>query len=181
MIYVPIFLADGFEEVEALVPADLLRRAGAEVALVSVNGQEYVTGSHGIIVKADYPIERVDRAAMSCVVLPGGAKGTELLRESSRVKSLIRSAVENGLYVAAICAAPSVLGEMGLLDGRRFACYPGFEKEIPEGIRTGKKLEHDDIFITAEGMGVAFKFGFRLVEVLFGSRRAEEIREQVRY
>ena len=168
MIYVPIFLADGFEEVEAFVPADLLRRAGAEVALVSVNGQEYVTGSHGIIVKADYPIERVDRAAMSCVVLPGGAKGTELLRESSRVKSLIRSAVENGLYVAAICAAPSVLGEMGLLDG-------------PEGIRTGKKLEHDDIFITAEGMGVAFEFGFRLVEVLFGSRRAEEIREQVRY
>ena len=75
MIYVPIFLADGFEEVEALVPADLLRRAGAEVALVSVNGQEYVTGSHGIIVKADYPIERVDRAAMSCVVLPAARRG----------------------------------------------------------------------------------------------------------
>ena len=181
MIQVPILLADGFEEAEALVPADLLRRAGAAVSLVSVSGEEYVTGSHGIRIAADCTIDEVDKTAMSCVLLPGGARGTELLGESTKVRALVRYAAENGLYVAAICAAPSILGDMGLLDGRRFACYPGYEKEIADGIRTGKKLEHDDIFVTAEGMGVSFAFGFKLVELLFGGQRADELREQTRF
>lgn len=181
MIQVPILLADGFEEAEALVPADLLRRAGASVLLVSVSGEEFVTGSHGIRVGADCTIDQVDKASMSCLLLPGGARGTELLNASTKVRTLIRYAVENGVYVAAICAAPSILGEMELLDGRRFACYPGYEKEITEGIRTGKKVEHDDIFVTAEGMGVSFAFGFKLVELLFGSQRADELKEQTRF
>lgn len=181
MVQVPILLADGFEEAEALVPADLLRRAGASVLLVSVSGEEFVTGSHGICVRADCTIGEVDKTEMSCVVLPGGARGTELLGESTKVRALVRHAAENGLYVAAICAAPSILGDMGLLDGRRFACYPGYEKGIPDGIRTGKKIEHDDIFVTAEGAGVAFSFGFKLVELLFGNQRAEELRAETRF
>lgn len=181
MIQVPILLADGFEEAEALVPADLLRRAGASVSLVSVSGEEFVTGSHGIRVGTDCTIDQVDKASMSCLLLPGGARGTELLGANTKVCKLVRYAAENGIYVAAICAAPSILGEMELLDGRRFACYPGYEKSIPDGIRTGKKVEHDDTFVTAEGMGVSFEFGFKLVELLFGSQRADELREQTRF
>ncbi len=181
MVQVAIFLANGFEESEALVPADLLRRAGAKVLLVSVDGEDTVTGAHGICVKADCPIDTLDRTALSCVMLPGGMPGTEKLYESFKVRTLVQYAAENGLYVAAICAAPSILGKMGLLDGRRYACYPGFEKEIPDGIRTGKKVEHDDIFVTAEGMGVAFEFGYYLVELLFGSARAAELKDQTRF
>lgn len=181
MTKVAILLAEGFEEAEALVPADLLRRAGAEVTLASIDGSETVTGAHGIRVFADCTIDEVDKTTLNCVLLPGGGRGTELLGESFKVRSLVQYAAENGLYVAAICAAPSVLGKMGLLDGRRYACYPGFEKDIPDGIRTGKKVEHDDIFVTAEGMGAAFEFGFRLVELLFGFEPAANLREQTRF
>lgn len=181
MTRIAILLAEGFEEAEALVPADLLRRAGAEVLLTSIDGGETVTGAHGICVKADCSIDEVEKATLGCVMLPGGARGTELLGESFKVRSLVQYAAENGLYVAAICAAPSVLGKMGLLDGRRYACYPGFEKDIPDGIRTGKKVEHDDIFVTAEGMGVAFEFGFLLAELLFGFEPAAKLREQTRF
>ncbi len=181
MIRVSILLAEGFEEAEALVPADLLRRAGANVLLASIDGSETVTGAHGMCIHADCSIDEVDRTSLNCVMLPGGSRGTELLGESAKVRGLVQYAAENGLYVAAICAAPSVLGDMGLLDGRRYACYPGFEKNIPDGIRTGKKIEHDDIFITGEGMGVSFSFGFKLIELLFGSERANELREQTRF
>lgn len=181
MVSIAILLAEGFEEAEALVPADILRRAGGEVLLVSVGGGETVTGAHGIAVKADLSLDRLDRTALNCILLPGGLKGTENLYESFAVRSLVQYAAENGLYVAAICAAPSILGKMGLLEGRRYACYPGFEKEIPGGIRTGKKVEHDDTFVTAEGMGVSFEFGFRLVELLFGFETANVLREQTRF
>lgn len=181
MVNIAILLAEGFEESEALVPADILRRAGGDVLLVSAGGEEYVTGAHGIAVKADLSLDRLDRTTLSCILLPGGLKGTEHLYESFAVRSLVQYAAENGLYVAAICAAPSILGKMGLLEGRRYACYPGFEKEIPGGIRTGKKVEHDDTFVTAEGMGVSFEFGFRLVELLFGFETANVLREQTRF
>lgn len=181
MVSIAILLAEGFEEAEALVPADILRRAGGDVLLVSVGGGETVTGAHGIAVKADLSLDRLDRTSLNCILLPGGLKGTEHLYESFAVRSLVQYAAENGLYVAAICAAPSILGKMGLLEGRRYACYPGFEKEIPGGIRTGKKVEHDDTFVTAEGMGVSFEFGFRLVELLFGFETANVLREQTRF
>ena len=181
MTRICILLADGFEEAEALIPADLLRRAGGEVLLTSVEGKETVTGAHGICVQADCTMDGIDQSTLNCVLLPGGAQGTETLRQSEQVQTLVRYAADNGLFVAAICAAPSVLGVMGLLDGRRYACYPGFEKYIPDGIRTGKKVEHDDIFVTAEGMGVSFPFGFTLVELLFGSEKANELREQTRF
>lgn len=181
MVRVSILLAEGFEEIEALTPADLLRRAGAEVLLVSVDGSELVEGAHGIRVAADCSLDALDKQSLQCVMLPGGLKGTEHLKENPQVQNLIRYAAENGLYVAAICAAPSVPGEMGLLDGRRYACHPGFEKSIPDGIRTGKKVEHDDTFVTAEGMGVSFEFGFKLVELLFGMETADRLREQTRF
>lgn len=180
MIEVTILLAEGFEEAEAIVPADLLLRAGAKVTLASVDGAETVKGSHGFRLNAACSIDEVNRADMSCVVLPGGKLGTDNLAASAKVKDLVQYAADNGRFVAAICAAPSVLGRMGLLSGRRYACYPGFETYIPDGIRTGKKVERDDIFLTAEGMGVADEFGFALIALLFGREKEAEIREAVR-
>lgn len=181
MANVYILLARGFEESEALVPADLLKRAGANVVLVATEGGLAVTGSHGFTITADITIDELRKEDMSCVVLPGGLPGTELLGNNPRVLDTIEYAANKGLYIAAICAAPSILGKMRLLDGRNAAVYPDFADQLQYANITGKKVEHDDIFITAEGMGVSFEFGFKLIEVMFGAQAAEDIRNSVRY
>ncbi len=182
MANVVMLLAKGFEETEAIVPVDLLKRAGANVILVSTEGELSVSGAHGISVAADISIEDLHKEEMDCLVLPGGATGTELLRENPQVASLIEYAAGKGIIIAAICAAPTILGNMGLLEGRNAAVYPGFDDESMQSANiTGKKVEHDDIFITAEGMGVAFEFGFKLVEVLFGADKVTELQAQTRF
>lgn len=175
-----MLLADGFEESEAIVPADLLIRAGASVKFVSISENLFVRGSHDITIRADMLIDDISKDEMACLILPGGTAGTQRLEESVKVKALIESAVAKGVYIAAICAAPSILGKMNLLDGRRAACYPSFKEHLAHSIITGKKVEHDDIFITAEGMGVSFEFGYKLIEILFGSEKAESIKNQIR-
>lgn len=175
-----MLLAEGFEESEAIVPADLLKRAGATVKLVSISNNLMVKGSHDITVQADMLIDEVSKDEMECLILPGGGGGTKRLGESVKVKALIDAAVAKGVYIAAICAAPSILGDMNLLDGRRAACYPTFKDHLAHSIITGKKVEHDDIFITAEGMGVAFEFGYKLIEILFGTEKLESIKNQIR-
>ena len=181
MATVYILLARGFEECEALGPADLLKRAGAKVVLVATEGGLTVTGSHGITVTADIMIDEIHKEEADCIVLPGGMPGTEHLGSNSLVLSLIEYAAKHGLYIAAICAAPSILGKMRLIDGRNAAVYPGFGDSMKYANITGRKVEHDDIFITAEGMGVAFEFGFKLIELLFGASVAAAIKESVRY
>lgn len=176
-----ILLARGFEESEALVPADLLKRAGANVILVATEGGLAVTGSHGFTITADITIDEIRKEDMSCLVLPGGLPGTDLLGNNPRVLDLIEYAASRGAFIAAICAAPSILGKMRLLDGRNAAVYPDFAPALQYANITGKKVEHDDIFITAEGMGVSFEFGFKLIEVMFGADAANEIRSAVRY
>lgn len=175
-----MLLADGFEESEAIVPADLLVRAGADLKLVSISDKIFVKGAHGFTLRADMLIDDVAKDEMECLILPGGTAGTQLLEESLKVKALIDAAVLNGVYIGAICAAPSVLGKMNLLDGRRAACYPTFKESLSHAVITGKKVEHDDIFITAEGMGVSFEFGYKLVELLFGTEMVEKIKTQIR-
>ncbi len=175
-----LLLADGFEECEALITADVLMRAGTEVVLAAVKSETEVVGSHGITVKANELVSNVNMAQFDVLVLPGGGEGTEALAASYRVKELIEAAVNEGKYIAAICAAPSVLGRMGLLDGRNIACYPGFEKYMPAANVTGAKVETDDIFITGEGMGVTLQFALRITELLYGADTAEKIAEQIR-
>ena len=176
-----ILLARGFEESEALVPADLLKRAGANVVLVATEGGLAVPGAHGITISADITIDELRKEDMSCLVLPGGLLGTQLLGDNPRVLSLIEYAASRGIYIGAICAAPSVLGKMRLLDGRTAAVYPGFDESMKHATVTGKKVEQDDIFITAEGMGVSFEFGFKLIEMLFGAQKVADIRSQIRF
>jgi 4-methyl-5(b-hydroxyethyl)-thiazole monophosphate biosynthesis len=175
-----LLLADGFEESEAVVPADLLMRAGADVKMVSISESIFVKGAHDITLRADILIDDVSKEQMSCLVLPGGSAGTQRLDDSVKVKALIEAAVSKGVYIGAICAAPSVLGKMRLLDGRRAACFPTFKEHLSHSIITGKKVEHDDIFVTAEGMGVSFEFGYKLVELLYGKSKAESIKSQIR-
>lgn len=175
-----MLLANGFEESEAIVPADILKRAGAEVQLVSVEDSIQVVSTHGIKLTADCFISEVNGDDMDALILPGGMPGAETLSQSFLVKGLVEKAAEKGIYVAAICAAPFVLGKMGLLDGRNIACYPGFEDYMPAANVTGEKVEVDDIFITAQGMGVSLEFGLKIAEMLFGAEVADKIAEQIR-
>lgn len=177
---VVMLLANGFEESEAIVPADVLARAGAEVVLASVEDSIQVVGTHGIKITADCFISELDGEDMDALVLPGGLPGAQTLSDSFLVKGLVEKAAERGIYVAAICAAPFVLGKLGLLDGRNIACYPGFEEHMPAANVTGEKVEVDDIFITAQGMGVSLEFGLKIAEMLYGAESAEKIAVQIR-
>lgn len=179
MVY--ILLAPGFEEAEALVPADLLRRANIETALVTVTGKP-VPGSHGITVTADIALEDVDLSKADMVVLPGGGLGYKNLGREPRVERLVKEAAEKGLWVAAICAAPTLLGRWGLLEGKNAVCYPGME----EGL-TGAQPRMDQGFvvdgkiITGRAAGSAFDFGLTLVEVLAGAAEADKVRHGIYY
>lgn len=178
MIY--LFLANGFEEIEALCPLDLLRRAGLEVTTVGVGGEQ-IRGAHGICVQADIPDTLYRDSRPDMIILPGGMPGTKHLDASAVVDAALRTAQRNGAYIAAICAAPSVLGKRGYLEGVRAVCFPGFEPELrgailqPEGLR----VVTDGKFITAVGMGAALEFGLALVRVLLGDERAQELRRSV--
>lgn len=177
---VTVFLANGFEEMEALAPVDLLRRAGIAVqtAAVSEDGSRWITGSHGITVQCDVAAKEVSEQEMEMLVLPGGLPGTTYLDASPEVDRWLRYASEEGIFVGAICAAPSVLGNRGLLDGRRAVSFPGFE---PKGalICQDQGVVRDDQYITAKGAGVCLEFGLELIACLKGPEAAQRIKEGI--
>ncbi|MBP3918609.1 MAG: DJ-1/PfpI family protein [Clostridia bacterium] len=177
MVY--LFLADGFEEIEALCPLDLLRRAGADIQTVGVTGKT-VTGSHNITVTADITADEIvlDRS-LEMIILPGGMPGTANLDASGAVHETIRWAAERGVTIGAICAAPMILGKLGYLSGRSAICFPGFEKYLIGANISAKPVVADENFITAKGMGVALPFGLTLVAALFGEETAEELKKSV--
>ncbi|MCF2597054.1 DJ-1 family glyoxalase III [Pseudoflavonifractor phocaeensis] len=179
MVY--ILLAPGFEEAEALVPADLLRRAGIETALTSLEGG-FVTGGHQITVKADLTLDQVDLDRAEMLVLPGGGVGVRNLGESQAVADLIRRGAERDIPLAAICAAPTLLGRWGLLEGKQAVCYPGMEDQMT-GARVCREsgVAEDVRLITGRAAGSAFDFGLKLVEALSGADKAQEVRYAVHY
>ena len=176
MVY--MFLANGFEEIEALCPLDLLRRAGIEVTTVGIGG-ESVTGSHGITVMADIPDVMYRDSRPEMVILPGGMPGTKHLDASKTVESALRAADRGGAYLAAICAAPMVLGKRGYLRGKRAICFPGFEEFLDGATVAEERVVTDGKVITAAGMGVALDFGLALVAALKGQAAADELRRAV--
>lgn len=178
MIYV--FLADGFEEAEALVPIDIMRRGGFDVKTVGVTSAE-VTGAHGITVRCDITENKAVTDGLEAVVLPGGMPGTLNLEKSETVNKIIRFACENGLLTGAICAAPSILGKAGLLKGKRATCFPGFEKDLSGAIFTGGSLVCDGNIITAVGAGAAFDFGFALLAALKDVNTARKLADGMMY
>ena len=176
MVY--MFLANGFEEVEALCPLDLLRRAGVNVTTVGI-GSESVTGSHGITVQADIPDTMYRDSTPEMIILPGGMPGTKHLDASHTVESAIRAAKRCDAYLAAICAAPMVLGKRGYLEGKRAICFPGFEEHLKGAEIANERVVTDGKIITAAGMGVALDFGLALVKALKGEETAEALRHAV--
>ena len=171
------FLANGFEEVEALAPLDLLRRAGCEVTTVGVGGGDMIVGAHGIAVGADIPDTIFRDSKPEMIILPGGMPGTRHLNESRTVDAALRTAINSGAYVAAICAAPMVLGKRGYLKGKVAVCFPGFEEYLEGAILQpkGVKVATDGKIITAVGMGTAVEFGLSLVRVLKGEDAATSL------
>ena len=175
MIYV--FLADGFEEIEALAPVDLLRRAGFEVRTVGVTGKT-VCGSHKINVEADIlPPENYDDAEL--VILPGGKVGTMNLKASAEVQKAIKYCTENGIRLAAICAAPSVFGEAGVLSGKRATCFPGFEDKLLGAIVCEEGVVTDGLVTTAKSAGHSVEFGLELVRLLSDVSKSEQLRRSI--
>lgn len=177
MVYV--LLADGFEEVEAIEPIDILRRGGVDVKTVGVTGK-VVTGSHGIPVTADIEINEVDGENMELLMLPGGA-GHELLDASDAVHALINFAAANNKYISAICAAPSILGKKMLLENKKATCFPGYEKYLYGANVTEDKVAVDGKFITGKGAGAAGDFGFAMLALLKNKEIADKIRETMQY
>lgn len=177
MVYV--LLADGFEEVEAIEPIDILTRGGVEVTTVGVTGK-VVTGAHGIPVTADIEINEVTPDDMELLMLPGGA-GHELLDASNEVHGLINYAVSNGLYISAICAAPSILGKKQLLDGKKATCFPGYEKYLYGADVAAEKAVADGKIITGKGAGAAAEFGFTMLKILKDAETANRIKEIMQY
>lgn len=177
MIY--LFLADGFEESEAIIPLDMLRRAGCDVRTVGVTG-DTVVSSRGVRILADVGIG--DAADMpEAVILPGGMPGTKNLEASPDVQAMIDKVSSAGGIVAAICAAPSVLGHKNLLAGRRATCFPGWEKDLYGAVVTDAKAVTDGNFITGKGAGAAFEFGAEIVAALKGREVADKILAQMQY
>lgn len=174
-------LADGFEEIEAIEPIDILRRGGVEVKTLSIKKERLVTGAHQIPVTADASVfDLEDARDMEAIVLPGGA-GHELLDASNEVHGLINFALENNLIIAAICAAPSILGKKTLLSGKDAVCFPGYEKYLYGAKILPDKAVKDGRFITARGAGAASDFGFMILDALKGEGSSKTLRETMQY
>lgn len=176
-----VLLGTGFEETEALVPVDLLRRAGIPVTLTGLTGRD-VTGSHQITVKADKLLSEVEPDEVEMVFLPGGSGGVASISACSEALALVRTLYDKGRYVAAICAAPTILAALGLLEGHPAVCYPGLESQLSGAIvKKGVPVVPDGTIITGEAAGSAFAFGLKLIEVLKGPAAAEVVKNQVFY
>ncbi len=180
---VAVFLADGFEEVEALTTVDLLRRAQIFVDTVSITEDYMVTGSHGITVQTEDLFDEVDYDEFDVLCLPGGMKGVQNLKEDGDLRQLIAEFLDGGKKIAAICAAPTILGDMGRLKGRRVTCHPIVESEINAAgaVLTRQPATVDGNLITGQAAGSAVPFALKLIEVLAGKEKSEQIAENIVY
>lgn len=176
-----VFLADGFEEIEGLTVVDLLRRAGIDVTTVSITGAHTIHGAHGIDVQADTLFEDMNYENENMLVLPGGMPGTIHLGEHQGLKLLLEQFYDDKKYIAAICAAPSVFGKYGFLNGRKATSYPGFEKELEGAEYAEDAVVVSDFIITSRGMGTAIPFSLTLIEQLLDSDKSTEIGKSIIY
>lgn len=177
-----VFLADGFEEIEALAPIDVMRRAGLSVTTVSVTDSLTVTGAHGIPVVADTLFSQCDYADAALLFLPGGLPGaTNLQAHTGLCQLLTAKASQPDVIISAICAAPLVLGGLGLLQGKQATCYPGFEDTMQGARYTAAKVTVDGHIFTACGPGAAWELGFTFVEHFCGADKADALRSGMQF
>jgi protein deglycase len=172
---VVIYLADGFEEIEAVSIIDVLRRAEIDIQVVSITGNEDVNGSHGITIKADILFEDINYEDVGMIILPGGMPGAKNLKKHEKLGEQILNFHQQGKHLAAICAAPIVCGSLGILNNRKATCYPGYEDQLAGAQVTGAAVEISDNIITGKGAGVAIQFALKIVEVLEGKELADTV------
>ena len=177
---VAVFLAPGFEECEALMTVDLLRRAQLDTTMYSIHNTDEVTGSHNITVKADKKLNELNEL-FDCVILPGGMPGTKYLMESKEVNALVVEHFNQNRLVAAICAAPSVLGELQLLQGKKATCFPGFENQLHGAEVLNQKAVADGNIITAKGLGAAVEFAHAIISYLISQETADQVVKTIQY
>lgn len=174
MIY--MFLAPGFEEIEAITTIDILRRASIDIKTIGIDG-EYVTGAHGITIKSDttdFSTENID-----AIILPGGMPGTLNLKKSDLVDHAINFCIQNRLYIFAICAAPSILGSKGLLKDKQAVCFPGFEDQLLGANISSSSVCCDDKIITAKGPGAVFDFAFKIIDIFKSEQCSIDIKRSM--
>ena len=176
MVY--ILLGTGFEEIEAIAPLDLMRRANFPVQAAGINGKT-VYGGHGIGVTADITIEEMDLTAMEMLVLPGGLGGVASIEGSALAMDAIRFARENDLFIGAICAAPTILANLGITDGKKAVCYPSCEEKMGAAKMEDGPCTRDEKIITGTSAGCAVPFGLLLIEALRGPETAQAIKHQI--
>lgn len=172
---IAVHLAEGFEEIEAISIIDVLRRAALQVEIVSITGELEVTGSHNIKVFADALFESMDYTEVDMIVLPGGMPGANNLKAHAGLREQILNFADSRKPLGAICAAPMVFGNLGLLKEKKATCYPGFEDELHGAIITGNRVEQVENIVTGKGAGVAIEFALKIVEMLKGKDEAEKL------
>lgn len=176
-----IFLAEGFEETEAITVVDLLRRASIDVTTVSVTGHNLVTGSHAISLVADALFEEVNFTEANCLILPGGMPGSLNLAEHKGLANLLLQHNQNNKFIAAICAAPTVLGKLDILQNRSAICFPGFEKDLRGAKLSTNSVVQDSNIVTAKGPAYAVAFGLYLVQLISGEEKAKDVADHFLY
>ena len=181
MKHIAIFLAEGFEEVEALTVVDICRRAGLLMDMVSVTGNRTITSSHKVTVCADRLLEEVDFEELNMIVLPGGMPGTKNLEGCGELMKQLDAFYHAGKYVAAICAAPSIFGHRGYLKDRKASCYPGFESHLTGAKVSAHEVSEDGNVITSRAMGTAIPFALTIVLTFCGESKAEELAKSIVY
>lgn len=176
-----VFLADGFEEVEALTAVDLLRRARVYVDTVSIKDDYKVHGAHGIYVVTEDLFEEAEFEDTDMIVLPGGMPGTTNLMQHAGVRKIVKAFVDAGKPVGAICAAPTILADLGILEGKKATCYPACEDSMAGAVLTGAPVTVDGNVITSRGVGTAIDFALELIKVLCGEAVAKKISSDIVY
>ena len=173
-----LVLANGFEDVEALAPRDLLNRAGVEMITTSITDERLVTTSHGVKLFTDKIISEIEEKDYDFIILPGGGRGTQNLLKSDDVNRLLLEFNSHHKLIAAICAAPMVLGKLGLLRNKRYTCFAGCNEGL-DGVFTGSEVEHDDNIITGRSMLYSVPFGLEIIKTLLGDEIKQKIYKQI--
>ena len=181
MSKIGIFMADGCEEIEGLTVVDIVRRAGIDITTISISDKKEVAGAHGITFLADAKKDEVDFSTLDGIVLPGGMPGTINLGADETVDKVIREFAAGGKLVAAICAAPSVLGQAGLLNGKHATSYPGFEPKLTGAVTSEDAVVQDGNAITSRGMGTAIAFALEIVSYFTDKKTADKLAESIIY
>lgn len=176
------FMADGFEDIEALAPVDILRRGGVDVQTVSINGKDWVESAHGVAVRTDLVFTSPDDYSdADLLMLPGGMPGAQNLCDHVLLGELLIRHFASGKRIGAICAAPMVLGKLEILQSKRATCYPGFEEKMIGAVPTGQLVEEDGLIVTGEGPAAALPYAYRLLALLTSDENAYTVAKQMRY